>query len=470
MPSQNMTQTSSSTVGQDKPNQLKKKDGVASLPSKKKNHRVSTQEGVKDLTTPPQEESIFGLEFEERIVPYEDILCDEVLFPNSRKVLKEVDDLAVSIYVNGLDNPMMIWRREMDDGNGGVVERDLLIAGFRRYYAIELLLSIDKFSRREMKERYNIDFTDDPKRDLEERFGFKWTEDPAQRFRHVKIRSFRGSLLDARKVHFRENAKRVNLTPVEWGDYLLQMKKENKDLQHKDLAEIVGYSPPWVSEKIRFAEMASEELKKLVCEGEAAKEKFKRKEIGKLPETISYSNALLLTKKHSKKQQDEIVKEFRGKGSVKSEDFVKKHSNKPKQRKYSEVLGRLHDMHSTEPVLKEDARMRFDQELEDLCEGDHRDMAEWANNLSDMQKKFKDLRNTIRDLEAQAFLDGQMTALYWSAMTSTPNDPRAPFWIDIESISEKEAYMCDEAIDAGEETFVEKVKLFWEMAEKASQK
>lgn len=144
-----------------------------------------------------------------QIVKFSDIRLNHGGFTNSRTAVGDVDDLAQSISSNGLIDSPIVWLAE--DGTL------CLISGYRRYTAILRIRETDPTA-----------------------------------FDEIDVGYFEGSLDDAMAKNFEENAHKKDLNPADECEYVTKMydRIERAGGTQTDVAKKIGFSQPWVSQKI----------------------------------------------------------------------------------------------------------------------------------------------------------------------------------------------------------------------------
>lgn len=160
------------------------------------------------------------------LLGFENILVDETKFKNIRLSVGDVSDLISSIKSVGLLQPLVVW-----EGVGlGVKNKHYLIAGFRRYKALQLLRE----------------------------------EDPTI-FAQVPATLFQGNEQDARLANVSENLQRENLSHAEESEGYQELTRLG--LSVNEIAKRAGKSAPWVSKLISIRQKVSPAVFRALHEG-----------------------------------------------------------------------------------------------------------------------------------------------------------------------------------------------------------
>lgn len=152
--------------------------------------------------------------YERRRVRWEAIQKHPKL-PNYRRDLPQIKDLAASIEEDKLQNPLLLWAvpcepTEMPWGEE-VTEQLFLIAGHRRYAAIEQLRS-----------------------------------GGSKEFDEIDCSLFRGTPLDALLKSITENVQREDANPLDLGRVFAKILAE-ENITITELSQRIGKSRPWCS-------------------------------------------------------------------------------------------------------------------------------------------------------------------------------------------------------------------------------
>ena len=137
-------------------------------------------------------------------------------FINHRREMKNISELGNSLTETGLQNPIMVWAVPCDPilmpWGDTSTEEYFLIAGFRRYAAIEQIRA----------------------------------ENGSGHFDTVPVNVFRGSLTEALLVSLTENIQREDPNPLDLGRVFHHLH-ENEGITLTEIAGRIGKKRPWVS-------------------------------------------------------------------------------------------------------------------------------------------------------------------------------------------------------------------------------
>lgn len=156
------------------------------------------------------------------MVAFSDIVIGQDF--NSRKALKNIDELSASINEIGLVQPLVV--REGGPARTGEKRRKFfLVAGERRYHAIKKL---------------------------------GWTQ--------VEIKLVKGNSQQIALTNLVENAQRENLEPYEEAQAIQRIMADYK-LTQAQLATKIGKSEPYVSQRLKLLTSTAPEVKEAVEKG-----------------------------------------------------------------------------------------------------------------------------------------------------------------------------------------------------------
>lgn len=177
------------------------------------------------------------------LVAFSDVFVPEDF--NSRKTMGALDELAYSLDQQGLIQPLVV--RE-----GGPSKKDpnkrgfFLVAGERRYRAIELLRNADYVP------------VIDGKKMPRKTSPSSWNQ--------VEVKLIKGDLERQITVNLLENAQREDVPPIEQAQSM-KHAMDTLGWSQSELAKRMGKSEPWVSQRLKLLKQATPELQKAVQTG-----------------------------------------------------------------------------------------------------------------------------------------------------------------------------------------------------------
>ncbi len=159
-------------------------------------------------------------------IPFEMIVAD--LTFNSRQEYTGIDELASSIYNEGLLQPLGVAKRERDDGT----EYYFLVYGFRRYHALHKL-----------REAHGDDY-----------------------YMEVPVMIKEGSLDSLRILNLKENLDRTQLSNYEVAQQIRRMTEAGFD--QRTMAQRLGKPQSWVSNMYKLATQLSPAVQNALRDGD----------------------------------------------------------------------------------------------------------------------------------------------------------------------------------------------------------
>lgn len=160
-----------------------------------------------------------------KLIPFSKIVIDTEVVENAREnYTKDVKNLAKNILSNGLMNPLTVAL---------VGKKYVLVAGFRRYSAIQSMSKLPEF---------------------EERFG------------NVACNVVEGEQKQLQQWNLIENLQRTDLTPAETASGMLRLKELG--LTQKEIGDVVGKGQSYVSQLLKIVSNLIDPLWKTFAAGE----------------------------------------------------------------------------------------------------------------------------------------------------------------------------------------------------------
>lgn len=215
-------------------------------------------------------------------VPFEAITCDETF--NSRELYEKIDELAASIKVDGLLQPIGVTRKKGSQGQNEY----FLVYGFRRYKALC---------------KIREDIGDDA-------------------FAEVDVVLNEGNVEDLRIRNLKENIEREHLTPAETSRAICTLV--NAGMKQEEIAVRLGRPQSWISLHYKVATRLSTKARNQYEEGNLTLEQAVN--IADIPEENQNDIVDKVLEAPTRSAARKLVKE----ASKEAQDGKRKYANKPR--------------------------------------------------------------------------------------------------------------------------------------------